>query len=196
MGLSKKEINVLQFKKLQGFDRSQRGRLKTWLGQVLRTLTSLKTWIGPVFVSLHGPAALTVLPQRISTYRIGSFKAPGFYFSKWEFGWGSIDIIPAWGCNQDGVIFIRPNLEFWTIKSNKINQNTYADASIIELCFIILASVHVLWLILFDFKVVFEIHLLHVLILTVQISFGILYLGGVQFEMGFYSFNICFLVGF
>ena len=119
-----------------------------------------------------------------------------FYFSKWEFGWGSIDILPAWGCNRDGVIFIRPNLEFWTIKSNKINQNTYADASIIELCFIILASVHVLWLILFDFKVVFEIHLLHVLILTVQISFRILYLGGVQFEMGFYSFNICFWVGF
>ena len=129
-------------------------------------------------------------------YRIGSIKAPGFYFSKWEFGWGSIDILPAWGCNRDGVIFIRPNLEFWTIKSNKINQNTYADASIIELCFIILASVHVLWLILFDFKVVFEIHLLHVLILTVQISFGILYLGGVQFKMGFYSFNICFWVGF
>ena len=92
---------------------------------------------------------------KIKIYRIGSIKAPGFYFSKWEFGWGSIDILPAWGCNRDGVIFIRPNLEFWTIKSNKINQNTYTDASIIELCFIILASVHVLWLILFDFKVKF-----------------------------------------
>ena len=130
------------------------------------------------------------------TYRISFIKAPGFYFSKWEFGWGSIDILPAWGCNRDGVLLIRPNLEFWTIESNKINQNTYADASITKLCFVILASVHVLWLILFDFKVVFEIHLLHVLILTVQISFRILYLGGVQFEMGFYSFNICFWVGF
>ena len=40
-------------------------------------------------------------------YRIGSIKALGFYFSKWVFGWGSIDICPAWGCNQDGALLIR-----------------------------------------------------------------------------------------
>ena len=56
-------------------------------------------------------AELPALSQPMQ-YRIGSIKAPGFYFSKWEFGWGSIDILPAWGCNRDGVIFIRHNLEF------------------------------------------------------------------------------------
>ena len=117
-------------------------------------------WLNPNQGGLFGQSIEWGEGQKVPTgfwcfliaYCISSIKDPRFFFFKWEFRWGSIDILPAWGCNWDRVIFIRPNLEFWTIKSNKINQNTYADASIIELYFIILASVHVLWLILFDFN--------------------------------------------
>ena len=44
------------------------------------------------------------VPITLVTYRIGSIWAPGFYFSKWIFGWGSIDIWPTWGCIWDGVL--------------------------------------------------------------------------------------------
>ena len=50
-----------------------------------------------------------------TSYRIGSIKTPGFYFSKWVFGWGSIDILPAWGCNWDGVLLIDQKINIWKI---------------------------------------------------------------------------------
>ena len=58
-------------------------------------------------VTLDGVQTTTMLDKQTRRlkywcrYRIGSNRAPGFYFSKWVFGWGSIHIWPAWGCNQD-----------------------------------------------------------------------------------------------
>ena len=44
--------------------------------------------------------------QKVHIYHGGFTTTPGFYFSKWVFGWGSIYIWPAWGCNQDKVLLI------------------------------------------------------------------------------------------
>ena len=62
------------------------------------------------------------------TYRTGSNTAPGFYFSKWNFVWGSIHIWPTWGCNQDGVLLIslRHPFQEW----NRISLNKYGYAGI------------------------------------------------------------------
>ena len=51
-------------------------------------------------------------------YRIGSIKTPGFYFSKLVFGWGFIDIWPAWGCNWNGVLLIRSKYQNMIYKIN------------------------------------------------------------------------------
>ena len=57
----------------------------------------------------HFWKTLTIL----QTYRIRLIKAPGFYFSKWIFGWGSIQIWSTWGCIQAGVLFIKDPEERW-----------------------------------------------------------------------------------
>ena len=73
-------------------------------------LTSSITLISLVFMpsKLHWLAKSLFLAKNwITVYRISSINAPGLYFSKCVFGCGSIDICPAWGCNQDGALLIR-----------------------------------------------------------------------------------------
>ena len=66
-----------------------------------------------------------------AAYRICLNAAPGFYFPFWVFGWGSIQISPTWGSNQDGVLLIHSghkikhritNMFFFSIVNIKITS--------------------------------------------------------------------------
>ena len=81
--------------------------IKLWSHWNLLKSEGIKPWTEFKPAMWDGSTVVWLLD--FSTYRIGSYWAPGFYFSKLVFGWGSIDIWPRWGCNQDGVLLIRPS---------------------------------------------------------------------------------------
>ena len=58
-------------------------------------------WISPETIKLHGSFNVW------HTYRISSNTAPGFYFAKCIFGWGSIQIWPKKSC-----VFIKSDYSY------------------------------------------------------------------------------------
>ena len=105
-------------------------------------------------------------------YRIDLNATPGFYFSFWVLGWGSIQIWPTWGSIWVGLYWIK-------------DSNSYLDSHI----FVCMVSwnKHHLW---FQKRAITRTHRCSQ---SKTIFFDP---GGVLFKMGFYCFDFSFWLGF